>query len=64
MIAGSLTALVWTWLGKPFGIHGFLAGSAVALVGIVLARHPPTTPHIGQHRLQLVPDAALQPQGR
>ncbi|MCD6380104.1 sodium/proline symporter [bacterium] len=35
MIAGALTAIIWTWIGKPFGIHGFMAGSAVSLVVIV-----------------------------
>ena len=35
MIAGALTAIIWTWMGKPFGIHGFIAGSAVSLVVIV-----------------------------
>ncbi len=34
MIAGALTAIIWTWIGKPFGIHGFIAGSAVSLVVI------------------------------
>jgi SSS family transporter len=36
MVAGALTALIWTWAGKPFGIHGFIAGTAVGLVVIVL----------------------------
>ncbi len=36
MVAGSLTALIWTWRGKPFEIHGFIAGSVVGLVVIVL----------------------------
>jgi hypothetical protein len=36
MIAGSLTAIIWTWLGKPLGIHGFIAGSVVSLVTIVI----------------------------
>ncbi len=45
MVAGAATALVWTWLGKPLGIHGFIAGVVVALVVIVLFSlkkwHPP-----------------------
>ncbi len=36
MVAGALTALIWTWAGKPYGIHGFIAGSVVSLVVIVL----------------------------
>jgi Na+/proline symporter len=36
MIAGSLTAIIWTWLGKPMGIHGFISGSAVSLLVLVL----------------------------
>lgn len=36
MLAGALTALVWTWMGKPFGIHGFISGSVVSLVVILL----------------------------
>ena len=35
MVVGSFTAILWTWLGKPFGVHGFIAGSAAALVAIV-----------------------------
>jgi sodium/pantothenate symporter len=35
MIAGSLTAILWTWAGKPWGIHGFIAGIAVGLIAIV-----------------------------
>ncbi|HMA76067.1 MAG TPA: hypothetical protein VKO43_02040 [Candidatus Krumholzibacteriaceae bacterium] len=34
MLAGALTAILWTWLKKPFGIHGFIAGSVVSLVVI------------------------------
>ena len=41
----NLWALVWTWLGKPFGIHGFIAGTIVSLVVIVILSlkkwHPP-----------------------
>jgi SSS family solute:Na+ symporter len=36
MAAGALTALIWTYLKKPFGIHGFIAGSLVSLVVIVV----------------------------
>ena len=35
MVAGALTAVIWTYLKKPFGIHGFIAGSLVSLVLIV-----------------------------
>lgn len=37
MVAGSVTALVWTWRGSPFGIHGFIAGSTVGLLVLVAA---------------------------
>ncbi len=36
MIVGSLTAIVWTWLGKPWGIHGFISGSLVSLFTLVV----------------------------
>lgn len=36
MVAGALTAIIWTWLGKPFGFHGFITGSLVSLVVIVV----------------------------
>jgi Na+/pantothenate symporter len=36
MAAGALTALIWTWAGNPWGIHGFIAGSVAGLVLIVL----------------------------
>jgi Na+/pantothenate symporter len=36
MVAGAATALVWTWAKQPFGIHGFIAGSIVGLVVIVV----------------------------
>jgi SSS family solute:Na+ symporter len=32
MIAGSLTAVFWTWAKQPWGVHGFIAGSVVGLV--------------------------------
>ena len=35
MIAGSLTAIVWTWLKKPWGVDGFIAGSLVSLAVLV-----------------------------
>ena len=35
MIAGAGTAIVWTRLGNPLGLHGFIAGSSIALVIIV-----------------------------
>jgi SSS family solute:Na+ symporter len=31
MVAGSLTAIIWTWLKKPFAIDGFIAGAVVSL---------------------------------
>jgi SSS family solute:Na+ symporter len=36
MIAGSLTAVLWTWAGKPWGIHGFITGSFVSLFVLVV----------------------------
>ncbi len=47
MVAGALTALVWTWAGNPFGIHGFISGSAVSLVVIVLLSLRKWTPPEG-----------------
>jgi SSS family solute:Na+ symporter len=35
MVIGSGTAIVWTALGKPLGLHGFVAGTAAALVTIL-----------------------------
>ncbi len=35
MIAGSLTAVLWTWAGKPWGVHGFIAGGIIGLVFLV-----------------------------
>jgi SSS family transporter len=37
MIAGAGTAIVWSALGNPLGLHGFIAGLAIALVIIVVA---------------------------
>lgn len=37
MIAGSMTAILWTWAGKPWGIHGFIIGSAVSFAVIAFA---------------------------
>jgi SSS family transporter len=37
MVAGAATALVWMVLRNPMGIHGFIAGTVVGLVVIVLA---------------------------
>jgi SSS family solute:Na+ symporter len=36
MITGSLVALVWMALGKPFGIHGFIPGMIIGLILIVV----------------------------
>jgi len=32
MVAGSIMAIIWTWLKKPYGIDGFIAGSCTSLV--------------------------------
>jgi SSS family solute:Na+ symporter len=37
MIAGAATALLWTWLKSPYRIHGFIAGSTVSLLVLVVA---------------------------
>ncbi len=37
MAAGSLTAIVWTWLKKPWGVDGFIAGALASLAVLVLA---------------------------
>ncbi len=37
MVAGSLTAIVWTWLKKPWGVDGFIAGALASLAVLVLA---------------------------
>jgi Na+/pantothenate symporter len=36
MVAGAATAITWTRLGNPLGLHGFIAGVSVALAIIVL----------------------------
>jgi len=36
MVAGSVTAIVWTWLKKPFGVDGFIAGAIASLAVLVL----------------------------
>jgi len=36
MVTGSLTAIIWTWLRKPFGVDGFIAGALVSLVTILI----------------------------
>ncbi|MFA4947616.1 MAG: sodium/proline symporter [Candidatus Krumholzibacteriia bacterium] len=47
MVAGSVTALLWTWLKKPFGIDGFIAGSLASLATLLVitaaARRTPRT---------------------
>jgi hypothetical protein len=35
MVAGAGTAIVWTILKMPLGIHAFIAGTVVAL-GVIL----------------------------
>jgi SSS family solute:Na+ symporter len=35
MVVGSLTAVIWTWLKKPFGIDGFIAGTLASLIVLV-----------------------------
>lgn len=47
MVAGSATALIWTAAGKPFGIHGFIAGSGVGLAVIVIFSLKKWTPPEG-----------------
>ncbi len=47
MVAGALTALLWTWAGKPWGVHGFIAGAAVSLIVIVALSFIPWSPPKG-----------------
>ncbi|MCK4350992.1 MAG: sodium/proline symporter [Candidatus Krumholzibacteria bacterium] len=47
MVAGALTALIWTWAGKPWGVHGFIAGGVVSLVVIVALSFIPWSPPKG-----------------
>jgi len=35
MISGLITSLVWTGLGSPYGLHGFIPGMAVSLLALV-----------------------------
>lgn len=35
MVVGSATAILWPVFGKPFGLHGFIAGTAAALITLV-----------------------------
>jgi SSS family solute:Na+ symporter len=49
MISGLITALVWTALSSPFGLHGFIPGMAVsllALVAVSLATSRPPDDHL------------------
>jgi Na+/pantothenate symporter len=36
MVIGAGTAITWSALGNPLGLHGFIAGTAAALVTIVV----------------------------
>ncbi len=36
MVIGAGTAMVWTVLGKPLGLHGFIAGTTAGLVTILI----------------------------
>jgi Na+/pantothenate symporter len=36
MVIGAGTAIAWTALGKPFGLHGFIAGTTAALATILI----------------------------
>jgi SSS family solute:Na+ symporter len=47
MVTGAATALLWTWAGKPWGVHGFIAGSAVSLVVILVLSFVPWSPPEG-----------------
>jgi SSS family transporter len=38
MVIGAGTAIAWTALGKPFGLHGFIAGTAAALLTIIISK--------------------------
>ena len=49
MIGGSSTALIWTALGSPFNLHGFLPGIGVALVLLVVVSW--ATPKLSEEHL-------------
>ncbi len=36
MVIGSVTALVWMLLGKPFGLHGFIPGVLISFLTIII----------------------------
>ena len=52
MIAGLVTALVWTGIGSPFGVHGFIPGMAASLAALVTVSR--ATPRLPEHHLERV----------
>lgn len=36
MFVGSIVALIWMVIGKPFGIHGFIPGISIGLIVIII----------------------------
>jgi Na+/pantothenate symporter len=47
MITGAGTAIAWTVLDNPFGLHGFIAGTIAALVTIVVSKIPRRRAQLG-----------------
>lgn len=49
MFVGSIVALIWMLIGKPFGIHGFIPGISIGLILIIivsLLTKPPSKEYI------------------
>jgi len=49
MFVGSIVALIWMVIGKPFGIHGFIPGISIGLIVIIivsLLTKPPSKEYI------------------
>lgn len=49
MFVGSIVALIWMVIGKPFGIHGFIPGISIGLILIIivsLLTKPPSKEYI------------------
>ena len=52
MITGLVTALVWTALGSPFGLHGFVPGMGVSLLALVVVSL--ATPRLPREHLERI----------
>ncbi len=54
MVAGAGTAIVWTRLGNPFGFHGFITGTSIALIIIILGSLVSGAGRNGARRLSII----------